>query len=89
MFNIDNRPSLFVFSPYMSVLFWRVDQEGSHNTSMAASHVDHVVRFSVFHVSQVSSLVSRCSQFAFSFPFGETKDVCFFGVFLNIVLSAE
>ena len=40
----------------LSFLFWRVDQESSHNTSMVASHVDHVVCFSVFHVAQVSSL---------------------------------
>ena len=46
----------FVFSPDMRVLFWRVDQEGSHNTSMVASHVDHVVGLSVLHIPQVSSL---------------------------------
>ena len=56
VFNIDSRPSFFVFSPVTRVLFWRADQEGSHNTSMVTSHVDHVVRFSVFHVAQVSSL---------------------------------
>ena len=56
VFNINDRLMLFVFSPDMGVLFWRVDQEGSHNTSMVTSHVDHVVSLSVFHIPQVSSL---------------------------------
>ena len=56
MFKIDSRPSLFVFSPVMRVLFWRADQEKSHDTSMVTSHVDHVVGLSVLHISQVSSL---------------------------------
>ena len=56
VFNINDRPTLFVFSLDMSVLFWRVDQESSHNTSMVASHVDHAVSLSVFHIPQVSSL---------------------------------
>ena len=65
-------------------LFLAWISESSHDTSVVASHVDHVVGLGVLNVSQISSL-SIC----FSFPFGETKDVCFCGVFLNIVLRAE
>ena len=34
-------------------------------------------------------LLVRMQSICFSFPFGETKDVCLCGVFLNIVLSSE
>ena len=88
VFNIHSRLVLFVSSPDMSILLGRVDQESSHNTSMVASHVDHVVGLSVFHVPQVSSLGQNVVDLFF-LPFRETKDVCFSAFFLNIVLSAE
>ena len=46
----------FAFLPGMGVLPGRVDQENSHDTSVVASHVDHVVGLGVFDVSQISSL---------------------------------
>ena len=49
----------FVFSFYslvMAILSRRGDRESRHDTSVVASHVDHVVGFGVFVVSQVSSL---------------------------------
>ena len=54
----------FFSSPDMSVLFWRVDQEGSHKTSMVASHVDHVVIqvVSSATVQQFSSLARRSNR---------------------------
>ena len=36
--------------------FLRIDRECCHNKSVVAAHVDHVVRFSIFTVLQVSSL---------------------------------
>ena len=39
----------------------------AHNTPMVTSHVDHVIGLSVFHIPQVSSFWSICSQFAFLF----------------------
>ena len=56
VFNVPSRLVFFVFLPGMGVLPERVDQESSHDTSVVASHVDHVVGLSVLHVSQVSSL---------------------------------
>ena len=56
VFNTHYRLMFFVFSPGMGVLLGRVDQESSHDTSMVTSHVDHVVRLSVLHIPQVSSL---------------------------------
>ena len=72
----------------MGVLPGRVDQESSHDTSVVATHVDHVVGLSVLHISQVSSLGQNVVNLFF-FPYGETKDVCLCGVFLNIVLRTE
>ena len=79
---------LFLFILGMDVLPMHTDQERSHDTSVVASHVDHVVGLGVLNVSQISSLGQNAVNL-FSFPFGETKDVCFCGVFLNIVLRAE
>ena len=45
-----------VFPPGMGILPGRVDQESSHDTSVVATHVDHVVGLSVLHIPQVSSL---------------------------------
>ena len=48
-----------VFSFYclvMASLSRRGDRECCHDTSVVTSHVDHVVGFGVFVVSQVSSL---------------------------------
>ena len=57
VFNVNDRPTLFVFSRLTRVFFsGALDQESSHNTSVVASHVDHVVSLSVFHIPQVSSL---------------------------------
>ena len=55
---------------------------------MVASHVDHVVRFSVFHVSQVSSLGQDVVNLFF-LPFRRDEGRLFLWRFLNIVLSAE
>ena len=52
----------------MDVLRKRGDHESSHDTSVVASHVDHVVGLGVFNVSQISSLGQKeCSQFVFLF----------------------
>ena len=56
VFNVPSRLLFFVFPPGMGVLPGRVDQESSHDTSVVATHVDHVVGLSVLHISQVSSL---------------------------------
>ena len=78
-----------VFSPrilVMDVLSRHGDRESSHDTSVATSHVDHVVGLGIFSVSQVPSI----GQYVVNlfFLFGEMKVVCFGGVFLYIVLSA-
>ena len=86
-FQIPNRVLLFLFILGMDVLPKHGDQESSHDISVVASHVDHVVGLGVFDVSQL--LLVRMWSICFSFPFGETKDVCFLGVFLNIVLRAK
>ena len=88
VFNIHNRLMFFVLSPDMRVLFWRADQEGIHDTSMATSHVDHVVRLSVLHIPQVSSLGQDVINLLF-FSFWRDEGRLFLWRFLNIVLSAE
>ena len=65
VFNIPNRLMFFVFPPGMSVLFWRADQESSHDTSMVTIHVDHVIGLSVLHISQVCSLGQNVVNFFF------------------------
>ena len=40
----------------MLILSRHGDREGNHDTSVVTYHVDHVVGFGVFVVSQVSSL---------------------------------
>ena len=40
----------------MFILSRHGDRESRHDTSVVASHVDHVVGFGIFIVSQVSSL---------------------------------
>ena len=68
MFNIHNLLTLFVFSPDIGFFLGRVDQESSHDTSMVASHVDHVVGLSVLHIPQVSSFGQNVVNLFF-FPF--------------------
>ena len=38
------------------IFFWCIDHECSHDTSVVAAHVDHVVGFGIFAVFQVSPL---------------------------------
>ena len=52
----------------MDVLPKHGDHESSHDTSVVASHVDHVVGLSVLNVSQVSSLGQNVVNLFF-FPF--------------------
>ena len=65
---VPNRLMIFLFLLGMGVLPEHVDQESSHDTSVVASHVDHVVGLSVLNVSQVSSLVQNVVNLFF-FPF--------------------
>ena len=45
-----------------------VDRESSHDTSVVASHVDHVVGLGIFSVSQIPSLGQNVvNLFCFSF----------------------
>ena len=68
VFNVPSRLVFFVFPPGMGVLPRRVDQESSHDTSVVATHVDHVVGLSVLHISQESSLgQNEVNLFFFSF----------------------
>ena len=76
VFIIPNRVMLFLFIIGMDVLPRHVDQESSHDTSVVASHVDHVVGLGVFDLSQISSFGQNVVNLFF-FSLGETKDVCF------------
>ena len=58
----------FLFLLGMDVLPKHVDPERSHDTSVVASHVDHVVGLSVLNGSQVSSLGQNVVNLFF-FPF--------------------
>ena len=55
------RCSELVFVCFMvAIFFWCIDHECSHDTSLVAAHVDHVIGFGIF----VVFTRSRCSRFA-------------------------
>ena len=59
---------VWMFFPSTVNSFLCIDHESSHDTSVVASHVDHVVGLGVFYVSQISSLGQKVvNLFFFSF----------------------
>ena len=72
---------VFLFLLGIGVLPEHPDQESSHDTSVVASHVDHVVGLSVRSVSQVSSLGQNVVNLFF-FPFWRNEGRLFFVAFV-------
>ena len=56
----------FLFLLGMGVLPEHVDRKSSHDTSVVASHVDHVIGLSVLNVSHVFSLGQSVVNLFFS-----------------------
>ena len=71
VFSIPNRVMFFLFILGIYVLP-KHDQESSHDTSVVASHVDHVVGIGVLNFPQISSLGQNVVNLFF-FPFLERR----------------
>ena len=70
---VPHTQSCRVFSCILMVVLSRHgDRESSHDTPVVTSHVDHVVGLCLKYLPLVSMY-----SISFSFPFGETKAICF------------